>query len=78
MNLKFEKQVVYLRHECYGAAITFYKSENSISVSMAYDYTCRFCYAASSVFVSLGVAFRASRASSRGDHEEAKKIELEQ
>ena len=44
-----------------------------MSVSMAYDYACCFCYAASCVFVSLGVAFRATRAASRGDHEEAKK-----
>ena len=77
MNLKFEKQVVYLRHECRNAALTSYKPENSMSVSMAYDYTCRFCSAASSVFVSLGVAFRATQAASRGDHEEAKKIVLE-
>ena len=49
-----------------------------MSISMAYDYTCRFSPAASSVFVSLVVAFRATRAASRGDHEEAKKIVLEQ
>ena len=47
-----------------------------MSVSMAYDYTCRFCSALSSVFVSLDVAFRATRAASHGDHEEAKKIVL--
>ena len=49
-----------------------------MSVSMAYDYTCRFCSAVSSAFVSLDVAFRANRAASHGDHEQAKKIVLEQ
>ena len=78
MNLKFEKQIVCMQHVCCGAALNFYKTENSMSVSVAYDYTCRFCSAASSVFVSLGVAFRANRAASRGNHEEAKKIVLEQ
>jgi glutaredoxin len=47
-------------------------------VSMAYDYTCRFCSALSSVFVSLDVAFRATRVASHGHYEEAKKIVLEQ
>ncbi len=49
-----------------------------MSVSMAYEYTCRFCSAVSSVFVSLDVAFRATRAAYHGDHEDAKKIVLEQ
>ena len=49
-----------------------------MSVSMAYDYTCRFCYALSSVLVSFDVAFRAKQAASQGDYEEAKKIMLEQ
>ena len=49
-----------------------------MSVNMAYDYTCRFCSAVSSVFVSLDLAFRATRAASHGDHEEAKKIVLDQ
>ena len=49
-----------------------------MSVSMAYEYTCRFCSAVSSVFMSLDVAFRATRAAYHGDHEEAKKIVLEQ
>ena len=49
-----------------------------MSVSMAYDYTCRFCSAMSSVFVSLDLALRATRAASQGDHKEAKKIVLEQ
>ena len=49
-----------------------------MSVSIAYDYTCRFCSAVSSVFVSLDVAFKANRAASHGDYEEAKKIVLEQ
>ena len=52
--------------------------ENKVSVSLAYDYTCRFCFAVSSVFVSLDVAFRANRAASHGNYEEAKKIVLEQ
>ena len=76
--MKFEKQVVRLRHECCRAALTSYKPENSMTVSMAYDYTCRFGSAAGSVFVSLGVAFRATQAASRGDYQEAKKIVLEQ
>ena len=49
-----------------------------MSVRIAYDYTCRFCSAVSNVFVSLDVAFRANRAASHGDFEEAKKIVLEQ
>ena len=49
-----------------------------MSVSMAYDYTCRLCSTVSSVFISLDVAFRANRAASHGDYEEAKKIMLEQ
>ena len=49
-----------------------------MSVSMAYDYSCLFCSAVSSVFVSLDVAFRANRAASHGDYEKAKKIVLEQ
>ena len=52
--------------------------ENKVSVSLAYVYTCRFCSAVSSVFVSLDVAFRANRAASHGNYEEAKKIVLEQ
>ena len=78
MNLKFEKQVVYLRHEFCRAALTSNKPGNSMSVSMAYDYTCRFCYAVSSVFVSFDVAFRANQAASHGDYEDAKGIMLEQ
>jgi hypothetical protein len=49
-----------------------------MSVSMAYDYTCRLCSAVSSAFVSLDVAFRANRAAYHGDYEEAKRIVLEQ
>lgn len=59
-------------------SIDLEKLENSMSVSMAYDYTCRFCYAVSSVFVSFDVAFRANQAASHGDYEEAKRIMLEQ
>ena len=49
-----------------------------MSVSTAYDYTCRLCSAVSSAFMSLDVAFRANRAASHGDYEKAKKIMLEQ
>ena len=49
-----------------------------MSVSIAYDYTCRLCSAVSCAFVSLDVAFRANRAASHGDYEKAKKIMLEQ
>ena len=56
----------------------FLKSEFSMSVSMAYDYTCRLCFAVSNAFVSLDVVFRANRAASHGDYEAAKKIMLEQ
>ena len=49
-----------------------------MSVSMAYDYTCRLCFAVSNAFVSLDVVFRANRAASHGDYEAAKKIMLEQ
>ena len=49
-----------------------------MSVSMAYEYTCRFCSAVSNAFVALDVAFRANRAASHGDYEAAKKIMLEQ
>ncbi len=49
-----------------------------MSVSLAYNYTCRLCSAVSSAFVSLDVAFRANRAATHGDYEEAKKIILEQ
>ena len=49
-----------------------------MSVSMAYDYTCRFCSAVSNAFVALDVAFRANRAASHGDYEQAKKIMLKQ
>ena len=49
-----------------------------MSVSLAYDYTCRFCSVVSSLFVSLDVAFRANRAASHGEYEKAKKIVLEQ
>jgi hypothetical protein len=49
-----------------------------MSVSMAYDYTCRFCAAVNSVFVSLDVALRATSAAANGDHEKAKDIVLAQ
>ena len=47
-----------------------------MSLSTAYDYTCRFCSAVNSVFVSLDVALRASAAAVHEDHEEAKDIVL--
>ena len=49
-----------------------------MSVSKAYDYTCRFCSAVNSVFVSRDVALRASTAAANGDHEKAKDIVLAQ
>ena len=49
-----------------------------MSVSTAYDYTCRFCAAMNSVFVSLNVALRATSAAANGDHEKAKDIVLAQ
>ena len=52
--------------------------ETIMSVSAAYDYTCRFCAAVNSVFVSLDVALRAASAAANGDHEKAKDIVLAQ
>ena len=49
-----------------------------MSVSKAYDYTCRLCAAVNSVFVSLDVALRASTAAANGDLEKAKDIVLAQ
>lgn len=49
-----------------------------MSVSKAFDYTCRFCSAVNCVFVSLDVALRASTAAANGDHEKAKDIVLAQ
>ena len=49
-----------------------------MSVSTAYNYTCRFCAAVNSVFVSLDVALRATSAAANGDHEKAKDIVLAQ
>ena len=62
-----------------GATIVFFQSLESImSVSTAYDYTCRFCAAVNSVFISLDVALRATSAAANGDHEKAKDIVLAQ
>ena len=47
-----------------------------MAVSTAYDYTCRFCAAVNSVFISLDVALRATTAVANGDHEKAKDIVL--
>ena len=49
-----------------------------MSVSTAYDYTCRFCAAVNSVFISLDVALRVTSAAANGDHEKAKDIVLAQ
>jgi hypothetical protein len=49
-----------------------------MSVSKAYDYTCRFCSVVNSVFLSIDVALRASTAAANGDHEKAKDIVLAQ
>ena len=49
-----------------------------MSVSTAYDYTCRICAAVNSVFVSRDVALRATSAAANGDHEKAKDIVLAQ
>lgn len=56
----------------------FQNLESIMSVSTAYDYTCRFCSAVNSVFVSLDVALRATSAAANGDHEKAKDIVLAQ
>ena len=56
----------------------FQTLETIMSVSTAYDYTCRFCAAVNSVFVSLDVALRATSAAANGDHEKAKDIVLAQ
>ena len=64
---------------CCGATIVFFQTlETIMSVSTAYDYTCRFCAAVNSVFVSLDVALRATSAAVSGDHEKAKDIVLAQ
>ena len=60
------------------ATIFFQNLETIMSVSTAYDYTCRFCAAVNSVFVSLDVALRATSAAANGDHEKAKDIVLAQ
>jgi hypothetical protein len=52
--------------------------ESIMSVSTAYDYTCRFCAAVNSVLISLDVALRATSAAANGDHEKAKDIMLAQ
>ena len=61
-----------------GQQYFFQNLETIMSVSMAYDYTCRFRSAVNSVFVSLDVALRASTAAANGDHEKAKDIVLAQ
>ena len=61
-----------------GQQYFFQNLETIMSVSKAYDYTCRFCSAVNSVFVSLDVALRASTAAANGDHEKAKDIVLAQ
>ena len=61
-----------------GQQYFFQNLETIMSVSTAYDYTCRFCAAVNSVFVSLDVALRATSAAANGDHEKAKDIVLAQ
>ena len=61
-----------------GQQYFFQNLETIMSVSKAYDYTCRFCSAVNSVFISLDVALRASTAAANGDHEKAKDIVLAQ
>jgi hypothetical protein len=56
----------------------FQTLETMMSVSTAYDYTCRICAAVNSVFVSRDVALRATSAAANGDHEKAKDIVLAQ
>ena len=77
-SLEFKEKDVYPFHDCCVLASTSKNLESTMSVRIAYDYTCRFCSAVSNVFVSLDVAFRANRAASHGDFEEAKKIVLKQ
>ena len=48
-----------------------------MSVSTAYEYTCQFCNAVRDVFASVQIANKAVSAASRGDHEKAKAIILE-
>ena len=48
-----------------------------MSVSSAYEYTCYFCNSVRNVFASFQVANKAVSAASRGDHEKAKAIILE-
>ena len=46
-------------------------------VSRAYEYTCQFCTSMQDLFASLQMANKAVSAASRGDHEKAKAIILE-
>ena len=48
-----------------------------MSVSTPYEYTCQFCSAVQAVFASLQIANKAVSAASRGDHDKAKAIILE-
>ena len=69
----------YELHEIVAGQQYFFQTlETIMSVSTAYDYTCRFCAAVNSVFVSLDVALRATSAAANGDHEKAKDIVLAQ
>ena len=66
----------HISGEIVRGSITF-RAENR-HVSKFDTITLSFCSAVTSVFVSLDLAFRATRAASHGDHEEAKKIVLKQ
>jgi len=48
-----------------------------MSVSIAYEYTCQFCYAVQAVVASMQMANKAASSASRGDHEKARAIILE-
>jgi len=48
-----------------------------MSVSTAYEYTCRFCNTIQDVVASLQLANKAASVASRGDHEKARDIVLE-
>ena len=61
-----------------GNSSFFQILESVMSVSTAYDYTCRFCAAVNSVLISLDVALRATSAAANGDHEKARDIVLAQ
>ncbi|MDC3235195.1 hypothetical protein OBB02_04050 [Candidatus Puniceispirillum sp.] len=48
-----------------------------MSIITAYEHTCQFCNTVRGVFESIQIANKAVLAASRGDHERAKAIILE-